>query len=137
MSAIVEGDDLCARMQRIRNRMDAKADVVRVDAQNLLDWRCYVAQYPWGSLALAAAIGFWLTPGPRVMPTVKLAEASMDELTKRGAAAAEPPRQTEGWLRPLAGFAMSLAAKSLMGYVSSRIAASMSQPEADRSEAVA
>ena len=53
MTPAVAGDQVCARMRRIRSRMHAQADVLRVDAQKLLDWRYYVTTFPWTSLGLA------------------------------------------------------------------------------------
>ena len=107
-----------------------------VDAQKLLDWRYYVAEFPWTSLGLAAAIGFWLTPGPRVMPTVRLADDAMDEVAKRTAAQAPPPRPraTAGWLQPLGGMVANLAIKSALGYLSGRMAAVASPPRPATSE---
>ena len=121
--ALADGDKLCLRMQRIRNRMHAKVDLLRIDAQSILDWRYYVAQFPWWSVAIAAAVGFWRTPGPRVTQTVKLDEHSMDELVNRGAVNGEPPRSTASWLQPLGGMAFNLATKALLGYVSQRLMA--------------
>lgn len=120
MTALAENEGIRLRMQRIRNRMHANVDVLRVDSQNILDWHYYVARFPWSSVLVAAAVGFWLTPGPRVTPTVKLDEHSMDELVRRGALTIEPPRSSASWLRPLGALAINLATKALLGFLAQR-----------------
>lgn len=135
-AAILEGEELCARMRRVRSRMHTKADVLRVDAQRLLEWRYYVSQYPWTCLGIAAALGFWLTPGPRVMPTVQLAEEAMDEVARRAKASGTlgSVANARSWLRPLGGLAANLAVRSLAGYLSGRLSVGASARGAQTAE---
>jgi hypothetical protein len=116
-----ETDAILLRMQRIRNRMHVKAEVLRVDAQSFFDWRSYIERYPWSCVAAAAVIGFWLMPGPRVMPTVKLAEDSMDELVRREAQRIQPARRIPPWLASLGGLGFRLGANALMSHLAQRM----------------
>jgi hypothetical protein len=119
MAAQTDAETLQLRMQRIRNRMHAKVDGLRLDAENLLDWRYYVCQFPWSSALAAAAVGFWLTPGHRVTPTVKLDNRTIDNLIDRGVMRVEmpPPPPTAPWWRPLTGMALNFLGKAALAYV--------------------
>lgn len=118
MTAQPDSAQLQARMQRIRSRMHAKVDGLKLDAESLLDWRYYVCQFPLGSVLTAAVLGFWLTPGHRVTPTVKLDDRSIDHLIERGAVRVEAPTSPKRpWWRPLGGLALNLLSKAALAYV--------------------
>jgi hypothetical protein len=109
-----DSGDLRRRMQHLRERMSVEAQLLNDDAQRLLDWRHYVARYPWWCLGAAAAAGFWLIPGHTVTPTVKLDQASVDELVHQGASRSEQRGQ---WPRSLLSLAGDIGWRLAMGYL--------------------
>lgn len=118
-TTLTEGDRLQLRMQRIRNRMHAKVDVLREDAQQLFDWHYYFNRFPWAALGGTALIAFWLAPGHRVTPTVRLSENSIDELIRKGGIQLPPPRSAKkSWTGMLLGMASNMAIDMAMGYAS-------------------
>jgi hypothetical protein len=124
MTALTDGDRLRLRMQRIRSRMHAKIDGLRLDAESWTDWRYYVCQFPWTSLATAAVMGFWLTPGRYVTPTVKLDDQSIDELIHKGGLRIEPPPAAKtDWLRALGATSGNFALRAVLGYVTQQLVA--------------
>ncbi len=50
------------QMRHIRRDLNEHADQMVETARNQFDWRRYVANHPWGSIAAAAAVGFFLVP---------------------------------------------------------------------------
>jgi hypothetical protein len=122
MAAQTDSEMLRWRMQRIRSRMHAKVDGLRLDAESLLDWRYYVCQFPLSSILSAAVLGFWLTPGRRVTPTVKLDDRTIDDLVNRGVMRVEwpaPPKTP--WWRPVGTLAMNLVAKAALAYIGQQL----------------
>ncbi len=49
-------------MNRIRGNLPADVDGLMSNAQQLVNWRHYVRAFPWGSLGVAAALGFFAVP---------------------------------------------------------------------------
>lgn len=125
MTAPVDGERLQLRMQRIRNRMHARVDGLRLDAESLFDWRYYVCRFPLSSLLSAAVMGFWLTPGRLVARTVKLDDGTIDNLIDRGAIRTVPspaPSPSAWWgsLMSIVGAILTRAALAHVERVLSR-----------------
>ncbi|MCA9077888.1 MAG: hypothetical protein KDA93_22865 [Planctomycetaceae bacterium] len=49
-------------MDRIRGNLPADVDGLMSNAQQLVDWRHYVQTYPWASLGVATALGYFAVP---------------------------------------------------------------------------
>ncbi|QDU37175.1 hypothetical protein Mal4_14840 [Maioricimonas rarisocia] len=54
--------ELRNRMEQIRTRLDGDVDGLVSHAQRLADWRYYLRAYPWASLAVVAAVGYFAVP---------------------------------------------------------------------------
>jgi hypothetical protein len=67
-------NELQRRMALVREDLERNAARLWQNAQTLADWRYYVRQYPWLTLAAASAIGFLLVP-KRASPIAASAEA--------------------------------------------------------------
>ncbi|HUQ67888.1 MAG TPA: hypothetical protein VM165_00100 [Planctomycetaceae bacterium] len=112
--------------------MHAKVDGLRLDAESLTDWRYYVCQFPLSSVLSAAVLGFWLTPGHRVTPTVKLDDRTIDNLVDRGVVrmeAAAPPKTA--WWRPLGSLAVNLLGKAALAYVGQHLVRQQAEATAE------
>ena len=66
--AIAEASD------QIRRRLAERMDVLKEDAQRLLDWRCHVQAHPW----TAAAFGYLMAP--RRVQVVRPDEQTLESL---------------------------------------------------------
>jgi len=115
------------RMARIRNRMSCEASVLKEDAHRLLDWRWYVEQSPWLSLSAAAVMGFWLVPGHRVTPTVKLDDKSIEELIHKGAVKVQTAKKTS-LTRSLLSLAATFALKTAWNQYGPQLMAQLAVP---------
>lgn len=119
MTAPADGERLQLRMQRIRNRMHARVDGLRLDAESLFDWRYYVCRFPLSSLLSAAVVGFWLTPGRLVARTVKLDDGTIENLIDRGAIRTEPSpvASTAAWWGPLRSIIGTILTRAALAHV--------------------
>lgn len=104
------------RMGRLRRKIDGDVEEIVTQAQSLLDWRNQVRQHPWAAAGAAAALGFFLMPGRRVTPQIKLHENTIAELARQSqppppVQPAKPVKQPflQGALVALAGMAMRQA----------------------------
>ncbi len=97
--------------------MHRRAGVIREDARRMLDWRNYLGSWPIAGLAIATLAGYWLMPGRRVTPTVKLDEASIEDLIRRGGVKVQQPVRKESWLRNIVRMAGDMALKLVIAQI--------------------
>ncbi len=99
--------------------MHARVDGLRLDAESLFDWRYYVCRFPLSSLLSAAVMGFWLTPGRLVARTVKLDDATIDNLVVRGAIRTEPSptAATAAWWQPIRTIVGTILTRAVLAHV--------------------
>src|SRR5581483_6310489 len=116
------------QMQRIRNRMTTEAEVLKVEPHRLLDWRWYVKQSPWLCVGTAAALGFWLVPGHRITPTVKLDDKSIEELLQKGAVRVQPVKKQTSLTRSLLSLAATMALKTAWNHYGPQLMAQFAGP---------
>ncbi|MCA9024327.1 MAG: hypothetical protein KDA86_03850 [Planctomycetaceae bacterium] len=55
-------DEIRRQMDIIRANLGGEVDGLVSNAQQLVDWRHYVRAFPWGSLGVAAALGYFAVP---------------------------------------------------------------------------
>lgn len=105
MSAASETDPqrIRSRMQRLRRRMNSDLQNVVANTQSILDWKDYVRRYPFGMIAMGVAAGFFVSPGRKVVPSVKLADESVKELIGQGGALRQDEKQESSVAPILAG----------------------------------
>lgn len=86
MSTILEDEPqkIRQRMQRLRRRMDRDFQGVVEQTQRIFDWKDYVRQFPLGTIALGILAGYVISPGRKVIPSVRLADESVKELAEQG-----------------------------------------------------
>lgn len=98
------------RMQRLRQRMDHDFQEMVENTQRMLDWKDYVRQFPYGMMAVGVLAGFFFAPGRKVIPSVRLAEETVKELSEQvgiGGSPREEPRIPSPWTSQLMGGAVS------------------------------
>lgn len=114
----IDSERVRQRMQLIRNRMLTEVSAVKHDAESLSDWRYYVGQFPIGSLAVAALLGYWLIPRRPTRPTVQLDQRTIEELAERRSQLPEPSSSIwTVWSVTLARIALDLCSQAVLGYL--------------------
>lgn len=67
-------DELLARMEAVRGRLDHDARAAKQSVQEMTDWRTVVRKNPLASVAIAAVAGFLLVPKKRAQPSFSAEE---------------------------------------------------------------
>jgi hypothetical protein len=97
-----QADQLRREMARIRVELGEEAQQIAQHARTMTDWRYYVSSYPWGSMAVAAAVGFMAVPRRleviRPSPEDLAKLAKQDRLVVKPKAEAEPKKGLAGTL---------------------------------------
>jgi hypothetical protein len=98
-SATNEIDDIRRRMALIRRELHEDIRGVVESAEAVTDWKHWIRDYPWASMALAAGVGFWLVPKRRkLVKPQEVARAVVAEIqpavqTVQAAVPAPEPKQ--------------------------------------------
>ncbi len=110
-------EEVLARMEVVRGRLDHDAQAAKQSVQEMTDWRQIVRKNPLASVALAALAGFLLVPKKRpVAPTLtqadleRLGEEHTVIVTKE--ASASPG--VVGMVATIAGAALTRAATNFL-----------------------
>lgn len=124
-------DDIRARMARIRSRAHYKASRLGEETRQFFDWKNYVRLFPWGTVAVALGLGYWLVPKRKAV-TASDAKA-LAGLAKSGrmtvAPPAPPPKKTiiGGLLAVAGGIALKAATSYAQTYAQQYLVRMMSQ----------
>lgn len=118
-------DELREQMARIRTRARRKASRLGEESRQFLDWKHYVRLFPWGSLAVAAAVGFLVVP--RRARVVRPDPQELAELVRKNQIAISPPpaKRRPGILESLVSTAGSMLVRAAVGYFSQHAARMM------------
>lgn len=111
-------------MARIRTRAHRKAERLSEETKHFLDWKHYVRLFPWATVGLAAAVGFWLVPKKSRSIEQKL----LDELANRKPVVVPVPASVvkkSGFLSELGGYVRSALLKAGMAYATQYLAQSI------------
>ena len=98
-------------MALVRENLERDSSLLWQHAQTLADWRYYVRQYPWLTLAAASAIGFLLVP-KRAQPIAASAEALARVAREQGLVLQPPAKAVES--SGLLGGVVNSLAKTLL-----------------------
>ena len=112
-------DQIQAEMRQVRTELRADVREIVEGARVMADWRHYVRQYPWLTVGVAAAVGYFLVPARPVV--IKPSSKDLIELAKAHKLfvdASPRPQQRPGMLGSLAGMAMSAVMQSAMAVAS-------------------
>ena len=116
MSTRLEDDPQLLRlqMQKLRRQMDRDFQLMMEKSQQMFDWRNYVREFPTGMIALGVLAGFLVSPGRKVIPSVRLADESVKKLAEQAVGTqqqVESPSSSwiAGALTTLGGIALSSA----------------------------
>lgn len=74
-------DEVLARMEVVRGRLDRDAQATKQSVQNMTDWRYIVRKNPIATVAIAAVAGFLLVPKKR-QPSPSITTADIERLAK-------------------------------------------------------
>jgi len=75
-------DDIRRKMATIRRELHEDVRGVVATAEAATDWKRYLTAYPWASLGVAFALGFWIVPKRRRSPVSLAGMATQEDLSK-------------------------------------------------------
>lgn len=116
-----QADELRRRMEGVRTDLDHDVEGIVENAKTLADWKHYVRSFPCGSVAAAAALGYFAVPQklqvlrPDFETLEKLADKNKLVVTSEPKAEAEKRGGIAAYALSLAG---TLALKAAMNYFS-------------------
>lgn len=109
-------DELLARMEAVRGRLDEDAQAAKQSVQELTDWRRMVCKNPLLSVAVAAAAGFLLVP--KKQPAPMISKVDLDQLVRENkvvfAKESTASSGLVGTLAAIAGAALTRAATNMV-----------------------
>jgi hypothetical protein len=109
-------DELLARMEAVRGRLDEDAQAAKQTVHELTDWRNMVRKNPLLAVGFAAAAGFLLVP--RKQPGPMFSKADLEQLARENkiVVAKEPTASSGllGTMAAIAGAALTRAATSFV-----------------------
>jgi hypothetical protein len=115
-------EDLRAQMREIRGKLPQDVRDIVSGAKQLTDWRFYVRQFPWGSLATAATLGYLAVP--RRVEVVRPDIKTLEELAKRQKLVVEPQRRVEqkpGLVESALNIAGNMILRAGLAYVGQQV----------------
>lgn len=78
--ADLTAEEIQARMAVIRAELRYEVQGIVGNAKQLVDWRHYVQAFPWGSLAVAASLGYFSVP--RRLEIISPDKETLEQLAK-------------------------------------------------------
>ena len=113
-------DELLARMEAVRGRLDEDAQAAKQSVHDLTDWRNAVRKNPWVSVALAAAAGFLLVPRKQPAPT--FSKVDLEQLAREHKViVAKEPSASPGLVGTLAAIAGAALTRAASNYVATKM----------------
>lgn len=133
------GEELRRQMAAIRRKLPGDVERIVSGARQMVDWRNYVRDFPWGAALLAVAVGYWLVPRRKGLTSGEL--RSIEESVKRQAAPRQVPQRATsagaaGLGAVIGGLVVNLATRALVNYAGQQLgkmlrAQSAVKPRAD------
>lgn len=115
-------DDICRRMDAIRQTAGEEVETIVQSARELSDWRYYVKNHPWLCAGAAAGLGFMLVPRRRGAGGQMDDAKELIEMLKKhhvqGVTVEGPPR---GLLKTAIGLATPFLMRSAMNILQTRM----------------
>lgn len=109
-------DDLIARMEKVRGRLDRDAQAARQSVHEMTDWKNLVRKNPLTTMAVAVLAGYLLVPRKR--NTTELKASDLERLARDHkiivAKEAAPQATLMGTVTALAGAALARAATNFI-----------------------
>lgn len=112
-------DELLARMEAVRERLDQDAHAAKQSVQELTDWRNLVRKNPLASVAIAAAAGFLLVPSKPPAPT--FSKKDLEQLARENKVIIAKDPAAPGLLSTIAAMAGAALTKAASNYVANKV----------------
>jgi hypothetical protein len=112
-------DELLARMEAVRGRLDEDAQAAKQSVQELADWRNLVRKNPFACVALAAAAGFLLVPSKAPAPT--FSKKDLEQLARENKLIIAKEPQSPGIIGTIAAIAGAALTKAASSYVANKV----------------
>ncbi len=113
-------DELLARMEALRGRLDQDAQAAKQSVQELTDWRNVVRKNPFAAVAIAAVAGYLLVPRKRTQSTLK--PEDLEQLIKdHKIVIAKKATSSSGLAGTVTAFASAALARAASNYIVSKV----------------
>lgn len=118
------GEELRLQMATIRRKLPDDVERIVSGAKQMVDWRHYVRDFPWGAALVAAAVGYWLVPRRQGLSSNEL--KMIEESVKRHTA----KKQTEekatsagaaGLGAVIGGMVVNLATRAAINFAAQKV----------------
>jgi hypothetical protein len=110
-------------MARIRLRAQGKAVRLTLETRQFLDWKHYVKLFPWGAVAVAAAVGYFVVP--RRLNVTRPEPRDLAELARHNRIVIAPQPQVQpqraGLIAAAAGLIGNLLLRAGMAYATQHL----------------
>jgi hypothetical protein len=111
-------------MQQLRCEIDGDMDDMAASARTMVDWKHYVATYPWACLGTAVALGFLIVP--KRSTAIRPDLATLTELARTGHLAVKPaPAAMRGLVDALLATVASIAVRKATAYLGQSVGRSL------------
>jgi hypothetical protein len=112
-------DELLARMEAVRGRLDEDAHAAKQSVQELTDWRNVVRKNPLLTVAVAAAAGFLLVPKRQPPPT--FSKQDLEQLAREHKVIVAKQPASPGIFGTLGAIAGAALTKAASNYVANKV----------------
>jgi hypothetical protein len=120
-------EEIVQRMQHVRREVGDDVKGIVETAKTLTDWRYHVKHHPWMCLGAAVAMGFFLAPRKRKIPSADAKEL-VALLKKYNVGVAAPSAAGNSLTRTLLGMAAPLVMRSVMSAAGQRFGGQFGPP---------
>lgn len=124
-----DADEIRRQMAAIRRAMHEDVKEVVATAEAAADWRRYLVTYPWASIGVAFAVGYFIVPKRHHRTADALAatqadlskvremvEATGKKVVETAKAQTDPPERRKGLIAAALGMLAPLALRTVQGY---------------------
>jgi hypothetical protein len=113
-------NELLARMEAVRGRLDEDAQVAKQTVHELTDWRCVVRRHPLLTAGLAGLAGFLLVPKKQVVHKVSAEE--LEQLARENKIViATESNSSPGVVSTLAAIAGAALTRAASNFVAAKL----------------
>jgi hypothetical protein len=113
-------DELLARMEALRGRLDHDAQAAKQSVQEMTDWRNVVRKNPITAVVLVAVVGFLLVPRKRNVPTLN--REDLEKLVKdHKIFVAKEAASSPGFVSTVTALAGATLARAASNYIVSKV----------------
>lgn len=118
------GEELRQQMATIRHKLPDDVERIVTGAKQMVDWKHYVRDFPWGAALVAAAVGYWLVPRRQGLSSNEL--KMIEETVKRHTAKKQNEEKTSsagaaGLGAVIGGMVVNLVTRAAINFAARKV----------------